>query len=48
VVTKALLGGLNRITVWYRERETDTEASRAHIADEITTYLIRGLRTGTG
>ncbi len=47
VVTKALLGGLNWITVWYRERDTDTETSRARIADEITAYLIGGLRKGT-
>lgn len=45
LVVKALLGALNWITVWYRQRETDTDASRARIADEIAAYLINGLRS---
>jgi AcrR family transcriptional regulator len=44
LVVKGLLGALNWITVWYRERESDTDESRARIADEMTTYLIDGLR----
>lgn len=44
LVVKALLGALNWITVWYRQRDTDTEESRARIADEIAAYLIDGLR----
>lgn len=46
LAVKALLGALNWITVWYRQRETDTDASRARIADEIAAYLINGLRSG--
>ena len=45
LVVKAILGALNWITVWYRQRETDTDASRARIADEIAAYLINGLRS---
>lgn len=44
VVVKALLGALNWITVWYRQRDTDTDENRARIAEEMTTYLINGLR----
>lgn len=44
LVVKALLGALNWITVWYRQRETDSEASRGRIADEVAAYLIDGLR----
>lgn len=44
VVVKALLGGLNWITIWYRQRDTDTAEGRARIADEMTDYLINGLR----
>lgn len=44
LVVKALLGALNWITVWYRQRETDTDSSRARIADEIAAYQINGLK----
>lgn len=44
LAVKALLGALNWITVWYRQRKTDTDESRARIADELTAYLINGLR----
>lgn len=43
LVAKAMLGGLNWITVWYRQRDSDTEAGRGRIADEITAYLVGGL-----
>lgn len=44
LAVKALLGALNWITVWYQQRSGDTAASRARIADEMTAYLINGLR----
>lgn len=44
LVVKGLLGALNWITIWYQQRDTDTEESRARIADEMTVYLINGLR----
>ncbi|MCP1335325.1 TetR/AcrR family transcriptional regulator [Futiania mangrovi] len=44
MVVRGLLGALNWITVWYRPREGETDADRARMADELTTYLINGLR----
>lgn len=44
LAVKALLGALNWITLWYRPRDTDTNESRARIADEMTAYLMDGLR----
>lgn len=44
LVVKGLLGALNWITIWYRPREADTDESRVRIAEEMTTYLISGLR----
>lgn len=41
---KPILGALNWLTVWYRPREGDTDASRAAIADEMAGFVVRGLR----
>lgn len=44
LAVKPVLGALNWLTVWYRPRETDTDASRAAIADEMASFVMRGLR----
>ncbi|MDX5361825.1 MAG: TetR/AcrR family transcriptional regulator [Alphaproteobacteria bacterium] len=44
MVVRGLLGALNWITVWYRPRAGETDANRERMADELTTYLINGLR----
>lgn len=43
LVVKPLLGSLNWITFWYRERPEDTEDSRRHLAEQISRYLMYGL-----
>lgn len=43
LIVKPMLGALNWMTVWYRERPDDTHESRQKISDEIVKYLIRGI-----
>ena len=47
LTTRTLLGSLNWITMWYRQRETDTRADREQIAAEIADQLLFGVVSST-
>ncbi|MGE0715620.1 MAG: TetR/AcrR family transcriptional regulator [Alphaproteobacteria bacterium] len=44
LAVKPILGALNWLTVWYRPRPDDSDASRAVIADEMVAFVVNGLR----
>ncbi len=43
LATRTLLGSLNWITMWYRPRPSDTDATREQTAQEIAEQLLYGL-----
>lgn len=45
LAVKPILGALNWLTVWYRPRPEDGDASRAAIAEEMVEFVVRGLRS---
>lgn len=43
IFVKVLLGSLIWVTVWYRPRKEETDASRAKLARELADYMMEGL-----
>lgn len=43
IFVKVLLGSLIWVTVWYRPRKQETDASRAKLARELADYMMEGL-----
>ena len=43
IVVKAFIGALNWTTIWYRERPGQSADEKAHIADTIAAFALRGL-----
>lgn len=43
LIVKPMLGALNWMTVWYRQRPEDTVATRQALAEELVDYLLNGI-----
>lgn len=43
IVVKAFIGALNWTTIWYRERPGQSADEKAHIAETIAAFALRGL-----
>lgn len=48
LIVKPMLGALNWMTVWYRQRPEDTAATRQALAEELVDYLLNGIIAPAG